>query len=379
MNRTQTYLWALALVLAPAGEGGVRAAPAGRVEDLPAPALPAGVADAAGRTGYVPNAGGGIDALDLETGQVLWTSPQATKPLAVAGRRLVAQAPETGKANSVRIVVLDVTQKGKRVLQSDPVVFPDWVVVGTAHGRSFASAGRLHQGDLLLRWRAGAFYAGGAAPPPEVLRRARKSAAGVARVSLDTGRVEMLAPDKVPAPAAVKLPEGLEKVAARPHWNGFEQEKRVHVAGSHAVAPDVEFAGGKQKLVLRRWQLSDGKALAPVTLLEGKALRVEVGSDGGTVLVHQSLTRQALPPGDYAWWAFSLETGERVAKFPYEEGTVTATVLGPRAYYLVQVPSRGGRPDPFTLARALKAVDLKSGKLLWERPVEGRRMLPQPP
>src|SRR4051812_208519 len=41
-------------------------------------------------TGYVVNTSGGIDALDLKTGALLWTSSEASKPLIAFGHRLLA-------------------------------------------------------------------------------------------------------------------------------------------------------------------------------------------------------------------------------------------------------------------------------------------------
>src|SRR5205807_2310683 len=109
-----------------------------------------------------------------------------------------AQAAVPGKANQVRVVVLDAMQKGTRLLESQPVNFPDWVSVGVAHGRFFATTARLDgDGGLLLIWGARAWYAGGARPTPEIERRARKAAAGVVRIDLKSGRATALEADKV--------------------------------------------------------------------------------------------------------------------------------------------------------------------------------------
>src|SRR5205823_1519283 len=94
----------------------------------PAP-LPAGVADSAGKIGYLAGAKGLIEAVDLEKGVVLWESKEPARPLVLFDKFLAAQVKVAGKANRVRIIVLDVNQKGKIVLESDPVVFPDWVSV----------------------------------------------------------------------------------------------------------------------------------------------------------------------------------------------------------------------------------------------------------
>src|SRR5205823_4768852 len=64
--------------------------------------LPCGVADAAGRTGYLSNPGGGIDAVDLLTGDLLWKSDEAQRPLLVVGGRLYAQAGL--KRNRIRVL-----------------------------------------------------------------------------------------------------------------------------------------------------------------------------------------------------------------------------------------------------------------------------------
>src|SRR5262249_9479270 len=134
--------------------------------------LPGGVADPEGKIGYVTNPTGGIDAIDLESGKLLWATDDASRPLVAFDHKLAAQATVKDRPNSVRVLVLDSSDKGKRLLLSDPVVFPDWVVIGQAYGRSFESRGRVERGAVLLKWEAHAFYAGGAPPPPEVVAAA---------------------------------------------------------------------------------------------------------------------------------------------------------------------------------------------------------------
>ncbi|HEV3255995.1 MAG TPA: hypothetical protein VG013_03875 [Gemmataceae bacterium] len=335
--------------------------------------LPGGVADPAGRTGFVSNSKHGIDALDLETGKVLWSTEEASQPLVVLGKHLLAQGPINGKANAVRVVVLDIG-RGKRLLESKPVVFPDWVSVGGGHGRSFASRGRIEAGNLLLTWEAHAWYAGGAAPTPEMQRLAKHDASGGSRVNLDNGRVEILPSDKVPAAKSAKLPRELEKATSQQYWTGSSWESKPLVVGDRAAALKLEAKGDRQKLALQTWELSTGKGREPVTLLEGRSLWTQLSLDRGHVFVHQALAREALPAGDYAWWVFSLETGRRVAKLPFEAGTEAVGVLGPRLYYIVQ--GQNNRvAERWVQPRTLKAFELRSGKLVWEHAVEGRTIL----
>jgi hypothetical protein len=360
--------------------GPTQAAPAPKEAPTQMPVfLPGGVADAAGRYGYVTNTTGGIDALDLETGKAVWASAEASKPLVVFGDRVVAQAEVKGKANSVRIIVLD-ARTGKRLLQSEPVAFPEWVSVVQTWGRSFASEARIDKGDVLLRWEAHASYAGGAAPTPQILAASKKDASGVGRISLESGRVEMLAPDKVPAVPPVKLPKELEKVTSLQYWTGSDWDTKPMVVGDRVVALAVEPAGPKQKLIWKAWDLETAKAHEPLLLLEGKSLWPQVTPDRRYVLVHQALVKEQLPPGDYAWWIFALETGKEVAKIPFTEGTQQVGVVGPRVYCLVNGQAKGPPgPGGFRQPRFLKAYDLKSGKLAWEHEVKGHVFTPPPP
>jgi hypothetical protein len=361
--------WCCVLAAAPAW-----AAPADRTV-LPVP-LPLGVADPAGKVGYVMGVSGHVEALDLGTGKVLWEAKEAGRPLLVVDKALLIQAPVAGKANAVRVVLLDTAREGKQLLESEPVVFPDWVSVGLTHGRTFSSEAWAHKGDLLLRWRANAFYAGGAAPTPEIQRQARKEASGVAQVNLETGKVALLPADRAPAEPGVNLPDELKKVASQQYWTGKDWKTTPFVLGNTVSALALERKGNLGKLSLRRWELSTGKPLGTVALLEGKELWPQMSADGHYLFVHQALVKEQLPPGDYAWWIFSLETGQQVAKLPFTEQLTGLTVLGPYAFYLASGPRKGPpRPGDLVQPRTLKALELKAGKLAWEHPVEGQRML----
>src|SRR5262245_43336887 len=205
--------------------------------------LPGGVAAPDGKIGYVANATGGIDAINLETGKLLWDTKEASRPLAVFRKKLAAWSAVPGKTNVLRISVFN--EKGKRKLDSDAVAFPDWVSVGLTHGRSFAAHADIDKGNLLLRWEAHAFYAGGAAPPPEVVRAAKKDASGMARINLASGKVEML---KATPPAGPVLPKELEKVTSRQYWTGSNWETKPVVVANILAALDQQVSpGGKQK------------------------------------------------------------------------------------------------------------------------------------
>jgi hypothetical protein len=59
--------------------------------------LPRGVADLAGRIGYISSIKGGIDAVDLETGKLVWHSEEALVPLIVYKGLVLAQEQNGAK------------------------------------------------------------------------------------------------------------------------------------------------------------------------------------------------------------------------------------------------------------------------------------------
>jgi outer membrane protein assembly factor BamB len=165
--------------------------------------LPGGVTDAAGAIGYLTVPGGdGLVAVDLETGKVLWQTKDANQALVVDGNRLVARS---GRDNRLRVVVLDTTAKGKRLLETEPLELPAWAEVArpwTYQNRSqtFAVGGRIVKGNLELNWSAYKSYFSGAASSAGK----KDTASGRARVDLETGKIEVLPAVKVEGPAEKK-------------------------------------------------------------------------------------------------------------------------------------------------------------------------------
>ena len=332
--------------------------------------LPGGVAESNGRIGYVASASGGIEALDLVTGDVLWNSLEAQTPVLVADDRLYAQAGL--KRNRLRILVYDLTRKGEVVLESDPVVFPDWVVTGAAPGRSFQAEWRLEKDALMLSWQAQAWYHGKTKPTSQMEAEARKSAEGCARIDLVSGKIKMLpaTPHAVRIGAAVPTKE-LEKKAIR--WQGT-------VNGQFKAVLLEQDAQG-QKLVLAAWDPLGVSLGEPKVLLTGKRLTVMATLDERIICVREMLpSPDQRPIGSdrqkYAWSLIALETGELVARVAFEPSTQSLMILGSRLLVLQASSITGSLNQPAVSARILKAIDLQTGRFLWQRNVAGRTIYP---
>jgi hypothetical protein len=333
-------------------------------------ALAGGIADAGGRVGYLSNARGGIDAVDLKTGELIWENTEAQRPLLIVGSRLLAQAGV--KRNRLRILALDLARGGECVLESDPVVLPSWVVTGEAPGHSFEARWHVRHNRLILAWEASAWHAGPVRATKQQEAAARRHAAGTSRIDLDTGEVETGPPDAPVLPTPEPPAAALEKKSLR--WQG-------EFAGHTFALVLEESASGEQAFLLYAWDTETGKAGPPLELLRGRRLVAQASLDGRFLCL-----RAAPPPPDerglrritreHAWLLVPLEVGRPVARLAYEPGTQAISVLGTRAYYAVAGGLHGPLDRPQPVARVLKAVDLTTEKTLWEHPIAGRPVAP---
>ncbi len=365
-------------------------------------ALPAGLTDAARRTGFFSNASGGIDAVDLTTGELRWRNSEAERPLLLDGGRLYAQAGT--RRNRLRVLALDLARKGEVVFESDAVVFPGWVVTGEAPGRSFAAHWRLNDNRLELAWEAEAWSDGGGRSPGLAFP-VHKHADGLVRIDLDSGQAEQertaarptaKGETTLPPPAVAKH---LEKKALR--WTGRagpfflaveltevdRSEALLKIAAAAKAGPDAFAAATAQskekpqsRLVLWAWGSQSGLPALQQELLRGRRLVVQTTLDGRYLCV-----RDALPSPDEmvasqvrengAWSLYST-LGKPLGRVPYAAGTESLAVVGHRAYCVVAGPVRGPLDRATERPRTLRAIDLKSGQLVWERPVAPRPLLP---
>jgi hypothetical protein len=171
---------------------------------------------------YAVNPDGGIDALDLQTGKLLWTAsptippkgkdgnltfgPAPEKscywPLAVHGRLLVTRERIPQKGNLVRIVLLDLDQKGKVAKHFAPIEFPVvwWNDPGSQYiggaGPApippppvFRCENSIEGGKLLIAWEG--IWSDG--PLPGSAKQVKK---GLFEVDLETGKGRVLPADK---------------------------------------------------------------------------------------------------------------------------------------------------------------------------------------
>jgi hypothetical protein len=339
--------------------------------------MPSGVADADKQVGYVGDSAAGVNALDLRTGESLWTSDVLARPLIVQERRLAALRSVAQQANNLQIIVLDRYDRGKVLLESDPIRFPGWAYPTIVPAATFRYQTCLEEDELLLEWEAHAMYRGGAPPPPHIQAQANQAAAGVARIDLRTGKVQML---PLPRKGEMQRPPELQNENLFSYQQGPSDtwETDPWVVDDVLAAISGEIIEEQQVLKLQRWNRATGEMYEPATLVQDEALVSYVTPDGSFVFIHSEKQPEAAAGVQGSWWLFSAATAERIAVLGYEKGTREACVLNSTVYYIVENPPvsirRGGEIPQSTMT----ALDIGSGKRIWQRALSPRRTTKPP-
>jgi hypothetical protein len=133
----------------------------------------------------------GVELLEIATGKPVWVNKELNKVAGASDKVVLAWKADEKKPFTFRVFVLD-GETGKTLTKSDLIEMPDWAVTAHTHGRSFRTGARVEQDAVVVVWQANAFYAGGAPPPPEILKAAQKEAVGVASIDMKTGNISAL-------------------------------------------------------------------------------------------------------------------------------------------------------------------------------------------
>jgi hypothetical protein len=339
--------------------------------------FPDGVIDPGRRTAFVSTPKGGIQAIRLEDGKVLWTNDEVVaRPWLVAGARLVAQGE--------RLVVLDISSKGKLLRRCDAPAYPK-VEVPDRCTVSFNLWDPHVAGDNLeAKWYAvAAIDRSKGRPFPFAAWTAFNKAApiGTVKVHLDTGRVETQTDKKRADVTAGLIPKEADPAQRTPAelpakltpvWQQYhkDQNGRITVVDGRLVGVSLTVEKGTpdylKKVVLNAWDLKTAKAADPVELVRDKAIAI------ANVLLTADRRHAGVVFSTSALTIYSLANGKVVAKDVKGVSSPENTFVDGMRLYSVEATGKQG-------GRTLRAIDLKSGKPLWDRPVQPRSTVPLPP
>lgn len=192
---------------------------------------------------------GGVAAVDLISGAVLWQSDAAANPLALSGNTLVSQAEPDTFPNRLELVALDVEQRGA-VRARNSIALPPGVLVSIGEWPLgiFTATGRAAGGAVIVTWQYVPQKLRGRDHDVEGNRAAAASAArlpiqGAVRMDVVTGAMTRMenAPMTPPASSSWALPRRSRLSSASSKARQFESADQRHVLASERVADDREF------------------------------------------------------------------------------------------------------------------------------------------
>jgi hypothetical protein len=356
----------------------------------PAPAnvFPGGILDNSGRAAYLAGPDDDLQAIDLLTGDILWRTHQAQVPILVVGDHLIAQAGV--RRNRIRLLTLDLKHKGEVLQESDPVVFPRWVIPGEAAAHTFEARWRLDGSKVVLNWQA-SVWADSQQLPTHREPTTRKTADGRALIDLESGEVETGPAEKPPPAASASLPRQLQKQDIR--WHRIigrylvalvvvEHRSKKKPGAPQSTEEDLPLGSGRLfDLEIRSWELRTGKPQRPYVAYTCRQPVILASLDN-----YYLLFREALPaPDEMAkimgeqkrWWSLlyvpDLAGGARV---PYVPGMHSVQVMGARVFYLTPGPITGPLDQAAFRPQTLQCFDIEKRKVVWEHPVAGKAIHP---
>ena len=141
--------WASTVALFPANPSVIAQQPPSTAVEL----RPGVVIDPQRRVAYVMNPKGGVDAVGLGRGELVWHSDQAARPIGATAALLVAQAELPKPGNELQVRLLDVrTGRLNRSVRHALPTGTRTMVVGTAEG-TFEVQALLSASDATLAWQ----------------------------------------------------------------------------------------------------------------------------------------------------------------------------------------------------------------------------------
>ena len=343
--------------------------------------FPDGTVSADRTTAFVSSPKGGIQAIRLEDGKVLWTNDECkAAPWLAAPDRLIARGDH--------VFVLDLKNGGALLKKCDAPAYPKVNVPDRCTVSHELVWGARVTGDVLeTTWYIVANIDRSKGRPFNFqgLNAFNKAApVGTVKFHLDSGKAELQTDPKPADISQSRMPESAKPESQVPAglpdklvdtWKQYykDQNGRIKRLGDKFVGVSMTLipVGNEylKKVDLNSWDAKSAQAAQPIELVKDKALNVAnivITEDGRHVAVQFSTSAVTI---------FSLTDGKAIAKevkgLPSPE---KAFVDGKRAYFTVV---EGGLKAETPCS--LKALDLESGKVVWENPVKPRNTRPLPP
>jgi len=311
---------------------------------------------------YVMSPDGGLEALDVATGRLLWRTGRADRPLALRKGKLLAQAETRGRGAPLEVVLLDAAAPGSgHIAVRIPLPAEVDPSIADGPGRRFLASGALDGKTATVDWTFCERPVGGMDPGAA---GGEACTEGAFRFDPASGEAEPVEREGTRLPRLPPLPESVQSLVETGGLPG-----RLWRSGDLIVAVREERTGGQHKVWLQRFQGTTGEPLAEVLLFEDGGERVVryPSADGRHLLA--SGPEPAAGGGRWRWAIYDLSSGEPVGELVSDAVGARFVVLGA---HLVHDAPRRRRPagdswvdEPLRL----RVVSLTTGEPLWTRPV----------
>lgn len=290
------------------------------------PALHDGVmVDTAAGAAYVMSPKGGIEALELATGNVLWKSRDAGKPLLVQNGTLVAQAAPDGPGKLV-LVALDTRQGTARERVDVPIPANLRANLVDGPSQSFRTQAFAAEGNAVVTWTAeDGRTLQGTLPPTE-----------------EPTSNDSAAPGNVTG-AAKAMPQPLRGAA------------RLDLGTGRAVAMKYEETLQAQAVSVRT-PFNRAADLRQLSSLDGQHILSSERTKNGSLAARYR-------------WTVTDKAGATVGTVDAPVSMAPFVVSGTRLFYVAQPIARKEGNRMIQEPLRLRSLDLQTGAELWNQPV----------
>jgi hypothetical protein len=293
-----------------------------------------------------------IDEVDLSSGQILTTSTRGARPLLLYNSILLAQAEPREQNDSLNLVGLNAKDLNVRFEADVPLSSGVRPLIDDRLGSSFHVSARLDAGKVVVQWRSVQRRVTGV-PTNEPAH----VAAGWARIDPNTGRLTSSGSGEAPVRDEA-LPDTVRELAQ----SGVLANKHCRVDDLIAAIQYGE-EGGATSVVLRRWNARTGEGLPDVKLFGGDLTFRSLSADCRHLLATRAVD-------GWLWSIYSMATGDKVAEMHMSAPAAQFFIRSHGLFYTAPATVvRAGGQLKIEQPRKLLAIDLKTGRELWSRPL----------
>jgi hypothetical protein len=293
-----------------------------------------------------------IDEVDLSSGEMLATSTQGARPLLLYNSILLAQAEPHEQSESLKLVgfnAKDLTVRFETAVPLPPGVHP---LIDDRLGQSCHVSARVDAGEVVVQWRSVERRITGT-PTNEPAR----VAAGWARIDPNTGHLISSGSGEAPVPEE-ELPAAVRQLVQ----SGAFPNRPCQVDDLIAAIQYGE-EGGATSVVLRRWNARTGEGLPDVKLFGGDLTFRSLSADCRHLLATRAVD-------GWLWSIYSMATGDKVAEMHMSAPAAQFFIRSHGLFYTAPATVvRAGGQLKIEQPRKLLAIDLKTGRELWSRPL----------